>query len=118
MSDRHNRRNSIHGEGEPMARILIDANIYIDLFKTSDKSLLRHIPVLVDELRHEIHISTQLVDEIERNKVQIATRFITEKLEQINIPIVSLPVFQDSTNDSLREMATNASREAISELAA
>lgn len=73
-----------------MSRILIDANIYLELF--SCMPLARLVDTL-EEVRDEIFVSRQLVHEVGRNKLRTASGFLGEQLTRLKgLAISSLPL--------------------------
>jgi hypothetical protein len=69
------------------ATLFIDANQYLELYRTIEgKKLLDSL----EEQKPYIFISAQIVDEVLRNKLQVAKSFFTDKLKEINT--VNAPV--------------------------
>lgn len=73
-----------------MPRILIDANIYLELFSSMR---LARLADTLDELREEIFVSRQLVNEVGRNKLRAAASFLGEQVTRLKaLGISSLPL--------------------------
>ena len=79
-----------------MSRILfIDANQYLNLFRTdSGKKLLDAL----EEQRKYIFVTTQIVHEVERNKVREVANFLAKR--QLKLDSVAVPDHLLSTTDS------------------
>jgi hypothetical protein len=61
--------------------LLIDANQYLELYRTIEgKKLLDSL----EGQKPYIFISAQIVDEVLRNKLQVAKSFFTDKLKELN----------------------------------
>jgi PIN domain len=82
-----------------MSRILfIDANLYLDLFRTvSGKKVLD----TVEEQQKYIFVTTQIVNEVQRNKVRVAASFLAT--QQLNLDGIAVPDHLLSTTDSTVE---------------
>ncbi|WP_375765423.1 PIN domain-containing protein [Archangium gephyra] len=93
-----------------MARVFIDTNIYLEFFKTSDPSLLKHAKAISHEISGEVFVSQQMVDEVERNKMAVASRFLEEQLKRLDLPKVFLPVFPDNINQKIEALSKEASK--------
>jgi hypothetical protein len=70
------------------AAVFIDANQYLDLFQmVSGKKLLEG---LLDQQDH-IFVTTQVVDEVYRNKLNITARFMAERLKELTLKGTAVP---------------------------
>ncbi len=85
-----------------MARILVDANVIVDLFKTSAPSVLKTAKALVD-LRAEVFISEQVKNEVLRNKLKVASEFIDEQQSKLQVPTAELPSLSKKLNNKLKK---------------
>lgn len=92
-----------------MIRIFVDANIYLEAFMTSDPAFQKHIKALVECSDH-LFVTRQIVDEVNRNKLTVASRFVDEQLGKISFASISLPGFSDELTTSLRELADKSHR--------
>jgi hypothetical protein len=87
-------RNPASGQGRSTLIVsvkpllFIDANQYLDLYLLD--SAKRLLPAL-EEQRDYIFVTTQIVDEVLRNKVNIAAHFLTETLKKLAMGGVSVP---------------------------
>ena len=95
------------------ATLFIDANQYLELYRTIEgKKLLNSL----DEQKPYIFISAQIVDEVLRNKLQVAKSFFTERLKEINT--VNAPVpdhlfgISDQKTTHFREVIEQANEQA------
>ncbi|MGB7045941.1 MAG: hypothetical protein WBD65_13870, partial [Methylocella sp.] len=95
------------------ATLFIDANQYLELYRTIEgKKLLDSL----DEQKPYIFISAQIVDEVLRNKLQVAKSFFTERLKEINT--VNAPVpdhlfgISDQKTTHFREVIEQANEQA------
>ena len=98
------------------ATLFIDANQYLELYRTIEgKKLL----VSLDEQKPYIFISTQIVDEVLRNKLQVAKSFFTDKIKEINTVNVPVPDhllgISDQKTTHFREVNKQA-KQAVKEL--
>lgn len=103
-----------------MIRVFVDANIYLEAFKTSDPAFQKHVQVLVDHAER-VFVTEQVVDEVNRNKLLVAARFVDEQLKKISLPTVSLPGFPSALTRRLQRLAklsNAAKRRAETEAAA
>jgi hypothetical protein len=70
------------------ASIFIDANQYLDLYRvTKGKKLLD--PLM--EQRDYIFITVQVVEEVQRSKLQVAAAFLTKQFEQLKVRGFDIP---------------------------
>jgi hypothetical protein len=68
--------------------LFIDANQYLYLYEmVSGKKLL----VTLEDLRAHIFVTTQVVDEVNRNKVKITARFLDDWLKKSELSSISVP---------------------------
>jgi hypothetical protein len=68
--------------------IFIDANQYLDLYGIpSGKKLL----AALQEQQHFVFVTAQIVDEVNRNKVKITARFLTEGLKNLELSGTAVP---------------------------
>ncbi|MEB3121009.1 MAG: PIN domain-containing protein [Snowella sp.] len=74
-----------------MKKIFIDANIYLSFFDNSKPELKKLLDSLV-EIKNSLFIGSQIVDEVNRNKLSVAQRSLCnhfknlENLKKINLP--------------------------------
>jgi hypothetical protein len=71
-----------------MPAILIDANIYLQLFESNTAKRL--LPTLL-ELKERIFVTDQLVNEVDRNKLRMARKFLEEHLKSLKLPHLEPP---------------------------
>lgn len=70
--------------------LFIDANIYLELFKSSQSSLKKLLPSL-ESLKDEIFSTSQIVNEVNRNKVKVASESFLEYIKNYKPPTGRLP---------------------------
>src|SRR5260370_6316187 len=75
--------------GVPMRPILIDANIYLQLY--AQNSPLRELPPPLGEMRQHIFVTVQVVDEVERNKLAHAIAFHKQHLVKFGFATIQSP---------------------------
>ena len=98
---------------KPDSIIFIDANLYLDFYRIpATKTLLRGLAAQKDS----IFVTQQIVDEVQRNKLRVATAFLAGKFQ----PGSDIPdyLFDENTTKSLRNKLkeTNAAlKKAIAE---
>ena len=73
-----------------MARILLDANALLGFFKVNSPAMMAHAKTLVD-LRDQIFVSEQVRNEVQRNKVRVASTFLEQEAKKIAVSTLSLP---------------------------
>jgi hypothetical protein len=67
--------------------LFIDANQYLELYRTvSGRKLL----AAIEEQRKYIFVTTQVVDEVHRNKVKVAASFLSDQLKKLE-PNIAVP---------------------------
>jgi len=95
--------------------IFIDANQYLSLYSViKGKQLLN----LLTEQQQHIFITAQIADEVQRNKLNIAKRFLSEQVKSLNVGKVNVPehlfdVSQPTSKllkNSIRTTAANAKK--------
>jgi hypothetical protein len=70
------------------ALLFIDANKYLDLYRTDKgKKLLAPLGEQVDY----IFVTQQVVNEVQRNKIQVAAQFLTQKFKEIKVQTFGVP---------------------------
>jgi hypothetical protein len=69
--------------------ILIDANIYLQLFKS--KTATKRILPLLSEIKEHIFVSEQIANEVNRNKLRAALDNLREHIDSIKIPKLNTP---------------------------
>ena len=70
------------------ALLFIDSNKYLDLYRTdSGKKLLRP---LGEQLNH-IFVTQQVVGEVQRNKIQVASEFLRQKFNVLKLQTFNVP---------------------------
>ena len=79
------------------AVLFIDANQYLELYLIDGGKKL--LPAL-EEQREFIFVTTQVVEEVQRNKVRVAARFLTETLKKLEVGGVAVPDQLLSTRDT------------------
>jgi hypothetical protein len=104
--------------------LLIDANIYLDLFRmAAGKKLL----AFLEEQRAHIFISQQIVHEVTRNRLNVAKKFFSDQFVAISMAQVPDHLFgisdeetgelrqrlkqAEQANDDLRKLATRTLRQ-------
>ena len=75
----------------------------MELFKTSDPSLQKHAAVLA-QYPTNVFVTKQVVDEVNRNKLRVASTFIDEQLKKVGLPSVSLPGFTPELTKTLKDL--------------
>jgi ribosome biogenesis SPOUT family RNA methylase Rps3 len=93
------------------ARIFIDSNQYLDLYRVVEgKKLLS----LLQEQRDYIFVTVQIVEEVQRNKLQVMAKFLTKHFEQLKVRRLGVPdhLFDISvdTTTSLRKKLDDLSK--------
>lgn len=74
-----------------MKKIFIDANIYLNFFDSNKPELKKLLNALV-EIKDSLFISSQIVNEVNRNKLDVAQRSLNnhfsnlEKIKPVNLP--------------------------------
>jgi hypothetical protein len=67
--------------------IFIDANQYLDLYRSIEgKKLLG----LLQEQRDYIFVTKQVVEEVQRNKLQVMAEFLIKQFEQLKVRTIFL----------------------------
>ena len=79
--------------------LYIDANIYLELFKSSQASLKKLLPP-IKALKDEIFITSQVVSEVNRNKVKIASEGLHDYVKNYKPPGAILPELLDEEGES------------------
>lgn len=70
--------------------LFIDANIYLEFFKSSQDKLKKLLPVL-ETLKDDIFISQQIADEVTRNKIKVCSDSLRDYVNCYKSPSVRLP---------------------------
>lgn len=70
------------------ALLFIDANQYLDLYRTHGG---RQTVAAVNEQHEHIFVTAQVVSEVKRNKVQVATEFINGQLANLKLNSLDVP---------------------------
>lgn len=70
------------------ALIFIDANQYLDLYRVTKGKKLLH-PLM--EQRDYIFITVQVVEEVQRSKLQVTAAFLTKQFEQLKVRGFDIP---------------------------
>src|SRR5712692_618535 len=79
--------------------VLIDTNRYLDLYRvTKGRKLLGALT----ELREYIFVTVQLVEEVQRNKLQVAAAFLSSQLQQLRAPEIPDHLFDLSKESAAR----------------
>jgi PIN domain len=77
------------------ALLFIDANKYLDLYRTNTgKNLL---PLLGEQVDY-IFVPQQIVNEVQRNKVQVAAAFLNQECQELKLPTFNVPKHLDLTD--------------------
>jgi hypothetical protein len=79
------------------ALLLIDANKYLDLYRTDKGKKL--LAPLVEQVNY-IFVTQQIVDEVQRNKVQVAADFLTSKFKELKLLTFNVPDHLTGANSS------------------
>jgi septum formation inhibitor MinC len=79
------------------ALIFIDANQYLDFYQLNRGRKL--LDSLMEQQKY-IFVTTQVVDEVERNKLEVAERCLTERFEQLKKGIALPDYLFDVSKDS------------------
>jgi len=79
------------------ALIFIDANQYLDFYQLKSGSKL--LDLLVEQQKN-IFVTKQVVDEVKRNKLRVAERCLTQRLEQLEKGIAIPDYLFDVSKDS------------------
>ena len=82
--------------------LFIDANIYLDFFRSNKEELKKLLPTL-ESLKIEIFITEQVVNEVSRNKVKIASDSLKEYLNKCNLQSVRLPEHLDNDDKKIKK---------------
>ena len=91
--------------------VFIDANQYLNLYRvTTGKQLLAPLQKHQDYL----FVTDQIVQEVERNKLQVAAAFLTKQFEQLKVSSFGLPDHLFDISDELEAKL----REQLGEIAA
>ncbi|KAB0670090.1 hypothetical protein F6V30_07965 [Oryzomonas sagensis] len=80
--------------------IFIDANVYLEFFKSSKPEMKKLLPVL-DELKENIFVTQQLVNEVSRNKLNVALANFNEYAKKCVGPGIRLPEHLDISGETL-----------------
>jgi hypothetical protein len=89
--------------------LFIDANLYLELYRTvTGKKLLAGL----EEQRDHIFVTAQVVDEVQRRKVEVAASFLAEQCKKLTLDSVAVPDYLSSTTDD----RTRRMREQIQEI--
>lgn len=87
--------------------LFIDANIYLEFFKTNQAQIGKLLPAL-KEIKADIFVTTQVVDEVRRNKVSAALSWLGKYLTEFQLPPVTLPLHLDGFDPNQRAVDLNA----------
>jgi len=72
----------------PSNILFIDANIYLELYRTAyAKKLL----AVLKEQKELIFVTEQVVNEVKRNKVRVAASFLRKRFKELNLPNIGIP---------------------------
>lgn len=82
--------------------IFIDANIYLEFFKSSQAELKKLLPVL-ESLKDNIYVTQQIADEVSRNKVKVASDNLRNYVNNYKPPRVRLPEHLEEGDEKLVE---------------
>lgn len=83
----------------------MDANIYLDAFRTSDASYMKFVKTL-SEHSDVIFVTQQVVDEVERNKLGRASEFVRSQIAKMTLPRIVLPGLSAELGKSQRDLVT------------
>lgn len=70
--------------------LFIDANIYLEFFKSSQASLKKLLPSM-ESIKGEIFVTSQVANEVRRNKVKVASESFREYVKSYKPPSGRLP---------------------------
>lgn len=68
--------------------LFIDANLYLDLYETVTGQLML---ATLEEQQERIFVTHQVADEVQRNKVKVAARFLKSQFEKLKQPDFAVP---------------------------
>lgn len=89
------------------ALIFIDANKYLDLYRT-DKGRMLLAPLLEEQSSY-IFITQQIVDEVQRNKLNVVAEFLRTKNQGVKLQSINVP-------DHFSGSATGKNQEILSQV--
>lgn len=93
-----------------MKKIFIDANIYLKFFDSNKPELKKLLNALV-EIKDSLFLSSQIVDEVNRNKLDVAQRSLNNHFSNLaNIKPVNLPEHLEAVSVNL-QIWNNQSKE-------
>ncbi len=81
-----------------MTRMFIDANVYLE-FYVGERSKFREILKTLVNLKDEIFVGSQIVDEVRRNKVDVFLRHAKSFYDKFPTEL-NLPSFADDEDDA------------------
>jgi hypothetical protein len=70
--------------------LFIDANKYLDLYRTSTKTGKLTLAALGEQADH-IFVTQQVVDEVKRNKIEVAKVFLKTELKELTLQTFNVP---------------------------
>lgn len=80
--------------------IFIDANIYLEFYNSNRPEFKKLLKSLV-ELKKEILVTTQIVDEVHRNKLTVFNTSVSNTLSNVSYKAVVLPSHLDAVDSTL-----------------
>lgn len=93
-----------------MKKIFIDSNIYLNFFDSNKPELRKLLDALI-EIKDSLFLSSQIVDEVNRNKLGIAQRSLNNHFSKLaNIQPISLPEHLEAVSTNLQNW-NNQSKE-------
>jgi hypothetical protein len=82
-----------------MSRLIyIDANIYLRFYDNNSKEYKKLLKS-IEETKNDIFVTAQIVDEVERNKLEVFLKSFNEYFKQISVNMVSLPEHLETETD-------------------
>lgn len=82
--------------------LFIDANIYLEFFKSRQTKLKKLLPVL-ESLKDDIFISQQIADEVTRNKIKVSSDSLRDYVNSYKSPSARLPEHLEEGDEKVVE---------------
>lgn len=89
-----------------MASILIDSNVYLTFYCTAGTKKLADALL---EMREHVFVSAQIVNEVQRNQVEVAARYLAEQLQRVEAYAPAIP--EDLVPDALLQEVRKSCKE-------
>jgi len=65
--------------------LFIDTNIYLEFFKSSQAAVKKLLPS-IESLKNEIFVTEQIANEVNRNKVKVASDSLRDFINSYKLP--------------------------------